>query len=206
MAKLTEAGIIRRVALILVLSWVDANAAQAQPPIEIALERGSPAEAETKAQLQRLLKEYDLSPWIFTRSIRIDERSIPHSHPVLTLHARHVKDDELLVSTFVHEQLHWFLSERNDRTQLAIAELRQMFPTVPGPDEGGAGDEQSTYLHLLVCQLERQAVLRLMGELKTRQVMDFWAGDHYQWIYRTVVDRSRDIGAVLRKHNLVPPR
>lgn len=203
---IAEAGIIRLIALILVLSLAGAYPAQAQPPIEIALEHDSPAEAETRAQLERLLKEYDLSPWIFTRSIRIDERSIPHSHPVLTLHARHVKDDELLVSTFVHEQLHWFLSARNDGTQLAMAELRQMFPTVPGPDEGGARDEQSTYLHLLVCQLERQAVLRLMGELKTRQVMDFWAGDHYQWIYRTVVERSRDIGAILRKHKLVPPR
>lgn len=197
-------GTALRILLVSVLALVHVSAA-GQPAIEITLERGSAAEAETRAQLQRLLKEYGLAPWIFTRSIRIDERSIPHSHPVLTLHTRHVRDDELLVSTFVHEQLHWFLSERNDRTQLAIAELRQLFPTVPsGPDAGGARDEQSTYMHLLVCQLERRAVLRLMGELKGKQVMDFWAGDHYQWIYRTVLERSQDIGALLRKHDLVP--
>lgn len=195
-----------RIILLSVLAVAHGHAVLAQPAIEISLERGSPAEADTRAQLQRLLKEYDLSPWIFTRSIRIDERSIPHSHPVLTLHTRHRNDDELLISTFVHEQLHWFLSERNETTQQAIAELRRMFPAVPGADAGGASDEPSTYLHLLVCQLERAADLRLLGELKTKQVMDFWAGDHYQWIYRTVVERSRDIGAVLRKHKLVPPQ
>lgn len=197
---------MRRIVLLSMLAVAHGHAVLAQPAIEISLERGSPAEADTRAQLQRLLMEYDLSPWIFTRSIRIDERSIPHSHPVLTLHARHLKDDELLVSTFVHEQLHWFLSERNEATQQAIAELRQMFPTVPGGDAGGARDEQSTYLHLLVCHLERQVTLRLLGELKTKQVMDFWAGDHYEWIYKTVVERSRDIGAVLRKHELMPPQ
>lgn len=57
-----------------------------------------------------------------------------------------------------------------------------------------------------MCQLEHRAVLRLMGELKGKQVMEFWAGDHYQWIYRTVLERSRDIGALLHKHDLVPPR
>src|SRR5262249_41281436 len=65
-------------------------------------------EAQTKEQLLRLLKTYDVSRWIFTKSIVIDERAIPHSHPVLTLHARHLQDDELLLSTFVHEQFHWF--------------------------------------------------------------------------------------------------
>ena len=76
----------------------------AQDKIEIALKSGTPREVQTKEQLQRLLKTYDLSKWIFTRSILIDEKAIPHSHPVLTLHTRHLKDDDLLLSTFVHEQ------------------------------------------------------------------------------------------------------
>src|SRR5262245_43386378 len=86
----------------------------AQEKIEISLKRGSQGEAQTKAQLERLLKFYDLSKWIFTRSVVIDEKSIPHSHPILTLHTRHLKDDELLLSTFVHEQIHWFLAQKNE--------------------------------------------------------------------------------------------
>lgn len=34
--------------------------------------------------------------------------AIPYSHPVLTLHTRHLKDDLALLSTFVHEEYHWY--------------------------------------------------------------------------------------------------
>ena len=42
----------------------------------------------------RLLRTYDLSPWFFTNVIVIDEKAVPHSHPVLTLYTRHGRDDE----------------------------------------------------------------------------------------------------------------
>ncbi len=179
-------------------------AARAQGKLDISLARGSKAEAQTKAQLQRLLGAYDLSAWIFTRSVVIDERAIPHSHPTLTLSARHLKDDELLLSTFVHEQLHWHLDQREKETEAAIKELRAMFPKVPAGHPEGARDERSTYLHLLVIYLEYRADRELMGELKARQVMEFWSKDHYTWIYKTVLERPRDIGTVALKHKLIP--
>ena len=64
----------------------------AQAKIDISLKNGSPGEIQTRDQLQRLLTTSDLSKWIFTKSILIDEKAIPHSHPILTLHTRHVKD------------------------------------------------------------------------------------------------------------------
>jgi hypothetical protein len=178
--------------------------AYGQVGVDIALKTGSSAEAQTREQLQRLLRTYDLSQWTFTKSIVIDERAIPHSHPVLTLSTRHLRDDELLLSTVVHEQLHWFLVQRQKDTDAAIKELRTMFPTVPARPPEGAQDDQSTYLHLLVCYLEYRADQRLLGELKTRQVMEFWATDHYTWVYRTVLERTRDIAAILTKDKLIP--
>src|SRR5881397_3222002 len=79
------------------------QAAFGQGNLEIALKHGTPNEARTRDQLQRLLVTYDLSPWFYTKSVVIDERAIPFSHPVLTLHTRHANDDELLLSTFLHE-------------------------------------------------------------------------------------------------------
>lgn len=178
--------------------------AHAQVTVEIALKQGTPREAQTREQLQRLLKTYDVSPWLYTKSIIVDERAIPFSHPTLTLSARHLQDDELLLSTLVHEQFHWFLVEQSDAGRNAIAELRTMFPKVPAGGTEGARDENSTYLHLLVCYLEYRADQRLFGELKTKQIMDFWATDHYTWIYKTVLERSRDIGSIIRKHKLIP--
>ncbi|HKB13247.1 MAG TPA: hypothetical protein VKD69_21430 [Vicinamibacterales bacterium] len=181
------------------------TAVRGQAGLEIALKQGSVPEAQTKEQLLRLLKTYDVSRWIFTKSIVIDERAIPHSHPVLTLHARHLQDDELLLSTFVHEQFHWFLVQNEKERDEAIKELRAVFPTVPARGPEGAQDENSTYLHLLDCYLEYRAVQQLLGELKTRQVMEFWATDHYTWVYRTVLERPGDIAAVMTKHKLLAP-
>ena len=195
---------MKRIISFLLFTLFLGNAAHAQSITDIALKQGSKAEEQTKDQLQRLLKSYDLSKWIFTKSILIDEKSIPHSHPVLTLSARHLKDDDLLISTFVHEQIHWFLVQKDKETREAIKELRTLFPKVPVSPPEGARDEDSTYLHLLVNYLEYRADRELLGELKAKQVMDFWATDHYTWIYKTVLERARDIGNIMFKNKLVP--
>jgi hypothetical protein len=196
---------MKRMILPVLFAVCMSSALHAQANLEIALKHGSKVEQQTRDQLQRLLKAYDLAKWTFTKSILLDEESIPHSHPVLTLSARHVKDDELLLSTFVHEQAHWFLTQNSKATEDAKQELRSMFPKVPIKPPEGASDEESTYLHLIVIYLEYRADRELLGELKARQVMEFWAIDHYTWIYKTVLERPRDIGNVAFKHKLVPP-
>jgi hypothetical protein len=180
------------------------NVSYAQSNIDITLKQGSKEEEQTKAQLQRLIKSYDVSKWIFTRTVQIDEKAIPHSHPVLTMSTRHLKDDELLLSTFVHEQIHWFLTQNHKSTEEAKKELRGLFPKVPVSFPEGASDEESTYLHLIVVYLEYRAGRELLGELKARQVMEFWAADHYTWVYKTVLERPRDIGVIAFKYKLVP--
>ena len=180
------------------------NVSYAQSGIEIALKTGGKDEQQTRAQLQRLLQVYDVAKWIFTKSVLIEENSIPHSHPVLTLSTRHLRDDELLLSTFLHEQIHWFLTQNQKSTDEAKKDLRGLFPRVPVSSPEGAMDEESTYLHLLVIYLEYRADREILGELKARQVMEFWANDHYTWIYKTVLERPRDIGNITFKHKLIP--
>lgn len=180
----------------------------ASPQLEITLKKDDERERKTKQQLERLLTAYDASAWIFTRKIIIESgfNVIPHSHPILTLSTRHLKDDELLLATFVHEQIHWYLGEKPKETEDSYNELKTMFPKVPvGYPEGGI-NEESTYKHILVCYLEYQAIKGLFGELKARQVIDFWATDHYTWIYKTVLSQEQEIGTLMRKHKLIPVR
>lgn len=195
---------MRQRILLFVVALAMNQTAFGQVTLDITLKHGTQDEARTRAQLQRLLTTYDVSPWI--KSIVIDEQATPISHPVLTLHTRHVKDDELLLSTFVHEQFHWFLAERPEATEQAIADLRKLFPSVPAGGTAGARDESSTYMHLLVCYLEQQADRLLLGELRTKQVVEFWATDHYTWVYQTVIGRGRDIGQVVRERKLLSAR
>lgn len=187
------------------LLWSHAAVAQAnRAQLDITLKDGDEREQQTRRQLERLLSTYDVSNWLFTRKIIIESDVIPHSHPVLTLSTRHLKDDELLLSTFVHEQFHWYLEENPKETDAAYKELRTIFPKVPVGYPDGGRSEESTYKHILVCYLEYQAVKALVGDLKARQVMEFWATDHYRWIYRTVLEREREIGSLMRKHKLLP--
>jgi len=198
-------AIMRHIILLFCISLFAAFSVSSQAKFEISLKNNTPREAKTKAQLERLLKTYDLEKWIFTRKIEIDEKAIPHSHPVLTLSARHVKDDDLLLSTFVHEQIHWHFVINDKQTDEAFKDLKLMFPKVPDKGPEGARSEESTYLHLFVCYLEYRAGRDLMGELRAKQVMEFWSTDHYTWIYKTVLERPRDIGGILLKHKLMKP-
>jgi hypothetical protein len=71
---------------IVLLSAALANSALgASPHVSISLKHGDAKERATQSQLERLLAQYDLTPWIFTTSVLIDEDAIPHSHPILTL-------------------------------------------------------------------------------------------------------------------------
>ncbi|PYS46803.1 MAG: hypothetical protein DMF68_18010 [Acidobacteria bacterium] len=189
----------------LVLLLHAASAAQGtQTQLKISLKHeGDSLEAQTRSQLQRLLSQYDCTRYIFTKEIIIDREAIPHSHPVLTLHTRHLKDDELLLSSFVHEQIHWFLTQHKDQTDQAIKELRTIFPKVPVGFPAGSDSEESTYLHLLVNTLEYRADRELLGELKAREVMEFWATDHYTWVYKQVLEEADKIRPLLRKYRLI---
>ena len=118
--------------------WVSAAET---PAVAIELAHNSGNEQQVKAQLQRLLKEYDLSRWIFTRKIRIEQGTRPHSHPVLTLNTRYATNDRLLLAGFVHEQIHWFLVGKGGDASKAIAEAAQRYSNAPESiADGGAGN------------------------------------------------------------------
>jgi hypothetical protein len=170
--------------------------------ITITLTHGSENERRTKTQLERLLMNYNLSKYTFTTQVIIDEKAIPHSHPVLTLHTRHLNSDDQLLSTYVHEQLHWYLEARQKQTEAAETNLRKIYPKVPVGYPDGAQDEEGTYLHLIDCYLEMQADRDLMGRERASAVMDFWAGDHYRWVYKTVISDEPIIAAVIERENL----
>jgi hypothetical protein len=180
------------------------SALAANPHVSISLKNRDAKEGATQSQLERLLSQYDLTPWIFTTSVVIDEDSIPHSHPVLTLHTRHLKDDDLLLSTFVHEQAHWFFDQHHEDAAKAVAELRGLYPSIPVGFPEGSNDSDGNYEHLIVIYLEDEADRKLLGELRAWHVMSFWSQDHYTWLYRTVLkDRAR-LRDLVRKYHLDP--
>lgn len=154
--------------------------------IEIALEHDSERERATRDQLRRVLADYDVERWTFTERVRIAQDEIPHSHPVLTLHTRALGAPVQQLSTYLHEQFHWWVAADPEAEEAAIAAFRERFPQVPAGGPEGARDEYSTYLHLIVCDLEYQAMADQVGEAAAREILE--ASTHYTWIYHTVLN------------------
>jgi hypothetical protein len=190
---------------LIVLALTTAGQENHAEGLSIRLHRSTPLEERGREQLLRLLYTHDLQKWLFTRDVLIQSGVIPHSHPVLTLNTRYVDDDTAQLGTFVHEQLHWFLTDHVERakTNAALTELRALYPTVPTALPEGAMGERSTYLHLIVCHLELQALTALLGEQSARQQLERWT--HYTWVYRTVLTETERIGELLRRHGVVVP-
>jgi hypothetical protein len=190
---------------VMLLAVITEGQAWGAEAVEIRLHRGTPLEERGRDQLRRLLRTYDLGQWLFTRDVLIQSDVIPHSHPVLTLNTRYLDDDTAQLATFVHEQLHWFLTDHVARAKIAAAthELRALYPTVPTTLPEGARRKKSTYLHLIVCYLEVQALTELLGEPRARQQLERWT--HYTWVYRTVLTETERIGDLLRRHGVVVP-
>jgi hypothetical protein len=101
--------------------------------------------------------------------------------------------------------LHWFLTGHPAETKAAEQDLMKLYPQVPVGYPDGANNTESTYLHLLVCQLEQQADRAVLGEQRTGQVMQFWAADHYRWVYRTVLQDEAKIEDILKRNHLDTP-
>lgn len=173
--------------------------------VDVVLRHDDADERATKAQLERLLGRHDLRPWLFTKTVAIDSQATPFSHPTLTLHTRHLRDDLLLLSTFVHEQSHWYLVQNRDRVDAARRDLEKLVPDLPVGFPDGAHSATSSYEHLLVIALEERALKRLVGELAAHQAMEFWSSDHYRVLYRVVRDKRREIAAIMRQHGLEGP-
>jgi hypothetical protein len=169
---------------------------------------------EARQQLRRLLSEYDLDPWIFTREVRIEAGVDPHSHPILTLNTDFLDNDELQLSIFLHEQAHWFVSQsvpprasEDGEEKAVIQELRQMYPNAPVPD-------YNAYLHLVVAWVELDAMAELVGEEKARQLLRekvkrlvteplSEVDKRYRWYNMRVLEDTEAIGKVLQKHELI---
>ena len=167
--------------------------------VTITYAHESEAEYATGAQLLALLDRYDLSHWRFTSTVRIERGVIPHSHPTLTLNTRHLDDDGLLLATYLHEQLHWFLGGRLEGAMRAIEALRQRYPQPPVGYPEGAEDEFSSHLHYMICYLEWRALHAVVGANEAQRIFTFWRGDHYRDIYAAVMDDTEAIGEIVER-------
>ena len=76
----------------------------------------------------------------------------------------------------------------------------RIYPDAPTAYPEGGGTPVSTYGHLIVCYLEMQADRQLLGEKRTKAVIQEipW----YTWIWKTVVKDESTIAGVVDANKL----
>ena len=184
--------------LLIVVMWSPRTLAA--DSLSIKLSHHTVREMQTAQALQKVVSSYDLKKFTFTREVVIEERAMIHAFPVLTLNVRFADSPDELLSSFVHEQLHWYLRDHDVQQKGAIAELRQMYPNAPVGLPEGADSAYSTYGHLVDCYLEIQADRELIGSKRTDELIKNkpW----YTWIYKTILRDEQKISDVVDEHNL----
>lgn len=173
---------------------------------ELEITEINPSEwtALTKKNMLDLEMKYDLEPYLYTKKINIQSRVIPHSHPVLTLNTRNAEFPDKILSTWLHEEFHWWAELNRENIDKAINEFKVLYPKLP--TEGGARNEYSTYLHLTVCYLEFKSMIHFLGEFKAKEIIKEIAfkDQIYTWIYTQILQNTGDIDAIVRRNKLLP--
>jgi hypothetical protein len=173
------------------------------PKLNIRTKNGLPIEEQGKQQFERLAKQYDLGKYTITREIIIERGAIPHSRPVLTLNMRFLEDDDLALSSYLHEQAHWLLSERHPHdTPDLFQDLQKAFANLDYHVPEGDGELRSSYFHVAVCMLEWQAMEDLVRPQRALQEMEWKQKDHYKAIYALVLANREKVESILNRHGI----
>jgi hypothetical protein len=155
--------------------------------LEILVENNTSAEVQARSQLEELIGRYNISGWLFAKKIKINDKEfIPFSHPVLTLNSRYLDRDAAQLATLLHEEFHWSEEANQSAFHNAIAEFKKLYPDAPADSKsGGARDKHSTYLHLIICDLEFRSLMAVTDEPTAKATLNGWK--HYAWIYDKVL-------------------
>ena len=158
--------------------------------------------------LEALRRRHDLSRFEYTRIVLIVPGGDTFSHPILTLGNRFAKHEDLLLSTYLHEQMHWYLwhlgTPDSDPVAPFIDELVRRYPEAPTELPDGARNYESTYLHLVINWLEVAATSEFIGRVRACTVAE--TQSTYRWIYRTVLRDWDMLAELYERHGLVPIR
>lgn len=169
--------------------------------VDIRLVHGSDQEKAGADALTTVLAEHDVSRWLFTDLVRVDD-SIRggFSHPLTIMPKILAGRPASALSTFLHEQLHW--ATEGPGIDAATTEASRRWPDPPGPPDGGH-DAGSTWLHMSICALEFFSLAEVLGlpaaEAELRQQR------HYGWIYEQILADPDWFADFLDRHELRVP-
>jgi hypothetical protein len=174
--------------------------------IDVDLEHAQREADRVRAMLEALRRRHDLSRYEYTKVVRIVPGGDTYARPILTLGNRFADSEDLLLSTYLHEQMHWYLwhlgTPDRDMLEPFYDELVRRYPQAPVELPDGARNYDATYSHLVVNWLEVAATSEFIGRERAFNIASTQRS--YRWIYRTVVKDWDALGELYERHGIVP--
>jgi hypothetical protein len=174
--------------------------------IDLDLEHARREGERVRDMLAALRRRHDLARYEYTTMVRIVPGGGTFAQPVLTLSNRFADTEDTLLSTYLHEQMHWYLwhlgTPERDMVAPFMDELVRRYPDAPTAPPDGALGYDATYLHLVVNWLEVATTSEFIG--RERAVAVARAQRSYRWIYRTVLKDWDLLGELYERHDIVP--
>jgi hypothetical protein len=176
--------------------------------VDIDLDHARNEAERIHKMLSALRRRHDLTRYEYTKVVRITPGGDTLAHPILTLGNRFADSEDLLLSTYLHEQMHWYLWHLGtpDRDMVApfYDELVRRYPDAPIELPDGARNYDATYTHLVVNWLEISVTSEFIGRDRAFAIAK--AQQSYRWIYRTVTSDWDRLGELYERHGIVPVR
>ena len=176
--------------------------------IDLDLDHARREAERVRDMLEALRRRHDLTRYEYTRLVRVVPGGDTFSHPILTLGNRFAENEDVLLSTYLHEQMHWYLwylgTPERDPVAPFLDELVRRYPEAPTELPDGARNYESTYLHLVINWLEVAATSEFIGRVRACAVAD--TQRTYRWIYRTVLRDWDALAELYERHGLAPIR
>lgn len=189
--------------LCLMISCTSTKKTRSAKSLVIIQVNGNADTALVKAEIFKLARTYDLESFLYTRHIVINPRVPVHSHPVLTIDTRFVKDRDKLLSQLLHEELHWWMEQNLHKVQVAMPEFKSNFKDTPKIK--GSKDPNSTYRHLIICWMEYMAITKYLGEDTAKKNLNYFISQNrYPWIYKKVLTHGKVIQEIVGKYKFIP--
>ena len=176
--------------------------------IDIDVEHAQREADRVRDMLAALRRRHDLSRYEYTSIVRIVPGSDTFAHPVLTLGNRFAESEDLLLSTYLHEQMHWYLwylgTPERDMVAPFYDELVRRYPDAP---DRAARRRAQLRRHLFASGRELAGDRRHIRVHRPRaRHRVARATRSYRWIYRTVLKDWDLLGELYERHDIVPIR
>ena len=164
--------------------------------LNISSKNNIPQESKVVDIVKSVCEKYDIP--VFTQNVVIEKDVIPHSHPVLTLNTQ-VKDTRLLLTTLVHEQLHWYAQDHSQYND-CITYLKSKY------QDDGEHNKSGTYPnsyweHIIVCFNTRRYLKKVLSKEDSGWVYKEWQA--YPTLEKLIVEKNDEIQADLEKFELI---